>query len=280
MIINFTKMHGIGNDYVYIDAVNQNIENRDQLAVSMSDRHFGIGGDGIILICPSDVADFRMEMYNADGSQGKMCGNGIRCFSRFVYEKGLTDKTEIDVETLAGIKHVVMTEENGKITGITVDMGAPEFESSKIPVLFDGEEMVGQPITIGGMNFRATCVSMGNPHCVVYVDDVDNFPLEDIGPRFEMNPLFPDRVNTEFVRKLPDGSLQMRVWERGSGETWACGTGACAVLASSVRNGVIDGRRAIVHLRGGDLDIRWDEETGSIFMTGGADFVFDGQIEV
>ena len=276
----FTKMHGAGNDFSLFDGIHQELPPLEALAQAVCDRHFGAGGDGIMVAAPSEAADVRMIYHNSDGSLAGMCGNGIRCFSRFVYEKGLTDKTEIDVETLAGIKHVVMNEENGKITGITVNMGQPVFTCADIPVLFDGEEMVNQPITIGGMNFRATCVSMGNPHCVVYVDDVDNFPLEDIGPRFEINPLFPDRVNTEFVRRLPDGSLQMRVWERGSGETWACGTGACAVLASSVRNGVIDGRRAVVHLRGGDLDITWDEASGSIFMTGGADFVFDGQVEV
>lgn len=280
MKLLFTKMHGIGNDYVYIDAINQSVNDREKLAVSLSDRHFGVGGDGIILICPSDKADFQMDMYNADGSRGKMCGNGIRCFSRFVYEKGLTKKTELDIETLAGIKHVSLSVSDGAVTGITVNMGKPEFRCAEIPVLFDGEEMLDQPVEIGGGIYRATCVSMGNPHCVVFIGGVDGFPLSDIGPRFEMNPLFPDRVNTEFVEKLEDGSLKMRVWERGSGETWACGTGACAVLAASVRNGVIEGRESVVHLRGGDLNIRWDEESGDVFMTGGAEFVFDGEIDV
>ncbi|MBQ4312614.1 MAG: diaminopimelate epimerase [Clostridia bacterium] len=278
--MRFTKMHGIGNDYVYIDCVNQQLDNPGELAIKLSDRRFGIGGDGIILICPSETADFRMRMFNADGSEGKMCGNGIRCFSRFVYEKGMTDKTELAIETLAGIKYVTLTVEDGTVTGIRVDMGAPIFASEHIPVLYDGEEMIDKPIAIGGMEFNATCVSMGNPHCVVFVDDVDSFPLEAVGPKFENNKIFPDRVNTEFVRKLDDGSLQMRVWERGSGETWACGTGACAVLAAAVRTGVIEGRSATIHLRGGDLFIEWDEETGSIFMTGGATFVFDGEVEL
>lgn len=279
-MIRFSKMQGIGNDYVYIDCVNQHIEDPAAASVRMSDRHFGIGGDGIILICPSDIADFKMRMFNADGSEGKMCGNGIRCFSRFVYEKGLTDKTELAVETLSGIRYCSLILDNSKVSSVRVDMGAPEFASERVPVVCAEKEMINKKITVGGVDYNATCVSMGNPHCVIFTDTpVDGIALEEIGPLFECNPMFPERVNTEFVNRLPDGSLKMRVWERGSGETWACGTGACAVLAAAVRNRVINGREAVVHLRGGDLSISWENAEGSILMTGGAEFVFEGEIE-
>ena len=279
MKIKFSKMQGIGNDYIYIDCVNQSIGDPSELSIRLSDRRFGIGGDGIILICPSEKADFRMRMFNADGSEARMCGNGIRCFSRFVHDKGLTDKTEIDVETLSGVKHISLLVENGVVTGAKVNMGAPIFKAADVPVKCEADELVDAEVEIGGEKYNITCVSMGNPHCVTFVDDTESFPLEQVGPLFENNEMFPDRVNAEFVEKLSDGSLKMRVWERGSAETWACGTGACAVLAAAVRCGVIKGRQSVIHLRGGDLFIEWSE-SGDIYMTGGAEFVFDGEVEI
>ena len=279
MKIKFSKMQGIGNDYIYIDCVNQSIGDPSELSIRLSDRRFGIGGDGIILICPSEKADFRMRMFNADGSEARMCGNGIRCFSRFVHDKGLTDKTEIDVETLSGVKHISLLTENGVVTGAKVNMGAPIFKAADVPVKCEADELVDAEVEIGGKKYNITCVSMGNPHCVTFIDDTESFPLEQVGPLFENNEMFPDRVNAEFVEKLSDGSLKMRVWERGSAETWACGTGACAVLAAAVRCGVIKGRQSVIHLRGGDLFIEWSE-SGDIYMTGGAEFVFDGEVEI
>ena len=279
MKIKFSKMQGIGNDYIYIDCVNQSIGDPSELSIRLSDRRFGIGGDGIILICPSDKADFRMRMFNADGSEARMCGNGIRCFSRFVHDKGLTDKTEIDVETLSGVKHISLLTEDGVVTGAKVNMGAPIFKAADVPVKCEVDELVDTEVEIGGEKYNITCVSMGNPHCVTFVDDTESFPLEQVGPLFENNEMFPDRVNAEFVEKLSDGSLKMRVWERGSAETWACGTGACAVLAAAVRCGVIEGSSSVIHLRGGDLFIEWSE-SGDIYMTGGAEFVFDGEVEI
>lgn len=273
--MKFTKMHGIGNDYIYINCLSEQISNPSELSVRLSDRHYGIGGDGIILICPSDIADFRMDMYNADGSRGKMCGNGIRCFAKYVHDRGLTDKTTITVETLGGIKTISLSGDS-----IRVDMGAPEFSAPKIPVVAGKDEVISMPFETDGFACSITCVSMGNPHCVVFTDiPVETIELEKIGPGFERNSIFPEQVNTEFVNILGDGSLRMRVWERGSGETWACGTGACAVVAAAVRTGVINQSSAVVHLRGGDLFIEWPGE-GSVFMTGSANFVFDGEIDI
>lgn len=278
--MRFSKMQGIGNDYIYIDCTKEMLADPSAVSVKLSDRHFGVGSDGIILICPSEIADFRMAMFNADGSEAMMCGNGIRCFARFVHDKGLTDKTELDVETRSGVKHIVLNVEDGVVRSVRVNMGAPVFACAQIPVASDAAELVASPLTVDGAEYRITCVSMGNPHCVSFIDcDPYEFPLEKVGPMFENHALFPDRVNAEFVRRLPDGTLQMRVWERGSGETWACGTGACAVLAAAVRCGVIDGRGSVIHLRGGDLLVEWNED-GNIYMTGPAEFVYEGEVEL
>lgn len=275
--MKFTKMQGLGNDYVYVNCFREKIADPSRLAVKISDRHFGVGSDGLILINPSDKADFEMEMYNADGSRGEMCGNGIRCVAKYVYDYGLTDQTSISVETLGGIKYLDLTVKNGKAVLVKVDMGKPELSPEKIPVVSAGEEVVDEPIDVDGQNYRMTCVSMGNPHAVVYVDcDVRNLPLEEIGPKFENHERFPNRVNTEFVRVLDRRTVEMRVWERGSGETLACGTGACAVAVSCVLNGLTEDE-VTVKLLGGDLQIKWDREKDTVFMTGPAEVVFDGE---
>lgn len=275
--MKFTKMHGIGNDYVYVNCFTEKVENPSEVSKIISDRHFGIGSDGLILIKPCDTADFEMEMYNADGSLGAMCGNGIRCVAKYVYDRGLTDKTRISVLTGSGIKYLDLTVEDGKVTTVKVDMGAPILEAERIPVAADNSPVVDEPIEAGGQEYRMTCVSMGNPHCVVRVDDVDGLELDKIGPRFEHHPRFPQRVNTEFVRVLDRQTVQMRVWERGSGETWACGTGACAVTVACILNGWTEDE-VLVRLRGGDLRIRWDRQKNTVFMTGPATTVFDGEI--
>ena len=270
-------MQGLGNDYVYVNCFREKIADPSRLAVEISDRHFGVGSDGLILINPSDKADFEMEMYNADGSRGEMCGNGIRCVAKYVYDYGLTDQTSISVETLGGIKYLDLTVKDGKAVLVKVDMGKPELSPEKIPVVSAGEEVVDEPIDVDGQNYRMTCVSMGNPHAVVYVDcDVRDLPLEEIGPKFENHERFPNRVNTEFVRVLDRRTVEMRVWERGSGETLACGTGACAVAVSCVLNGLTEDE-VTVKLLGGDLQIKWDREKDTVFMTGPAEVVFDGE---
>ncbi len=278
--MKFTKMHGIGNDYIYVNCIDGMDFDPVETSIQLSDRHFGVGSDGMILICPSDKADFRMRMFNADGSEGKMCGNGVRCFAKYVYCKGLTDKTVITIETLGGIKTAWLTVEKGDVTAIRVNMGSPILKPALIPVTFPGDSMVNQPVTVGGRQWQVTCVSMGNPHCVTFVDDVDGMELEKIGPLFENNPIFPERVNTEFAKKLDDSTVQMRVWERGSGETWACGTGACAVAVASLLTGTVRGERVTVKLRGGDLLIEWDRNDDTVYMTGTATFVFEGEVEV
>jgi diaminopimelate epimerase len=257
-------MHGLGNDYVYVDCIHQKVEDLPSLSRRLSDRHFGVGGDGLICICPSQRADFRMRMFNADGSEGEMCGNGIRCVGKFVYDKGLTDKTRLVIETLAGDKTLELTVESGRVALVTVDMGIPVVEP---PIA----------ISVKGKDYTAIPTSMGNPHSVVQVDAPAALDLADIGPAFESWPYFPDRTNTEFVRPLARDELEMRVWERGSGETLACGTGACASVAAMASAGLLD-REATVHLLGGDLHIRWDEESGHVFMTGPAVTVFDGEL--
>ena len=277
--MKFTKMQGIGNDYVYVNCFEEKIENPGELAVRVSDRHFGIGSDGLILIKPSERADFCMEMYNADGSEGAMCGNGVRCVGKYVYDYGLTEQTSIQVETKSGIKYLDLTVEEGKVSQVRVNMGAPELSPSGIPVLADGDKVLDAPIMVDGREYRMTCVSMGNPHAVVYLNDVKNLEIEKIGPMFEMHPCFPDRVNTEFVRVVDGHTLEMRVWERGSGETLACGTGACAVAVASILNGHVSGE-VTVKLLGGDLKILWDEQENIVYMTGPAAVVFDGEIEV
>lgn len=274
--MRFTKMQGLGNDYVYVDCLKETIEDPSKLAKVISDRHFGVGSDGLILICPSDKADFEMKMYNADGSRGEMCGNGIRCVAKYVYDYGLTDKTHISVETLGGIKYLDLTVENGKVALVKVDMGSPILTPAQVPVIADGESAVDEPICVDGVEYRMTCVSMGNPHAVVYMEDVDNLDIEKIGPSFENHERFPNRVNTEFVKVLDRKTAQMRVWERGSGETLACGTGACAVAVACILNGLTD-NKVRVKLLGGDLLIEWDKEKDTVYMTGPAEVVFDGE---
>ena len=284
--MKFTKMHGCGNDYVYVDCTKEVIPNISETAIRVSDRHFGIGSDGLILIKASDVADFEMDMYNADGSRGKMCGNGIRCVAKYVYDHGLTDKTTITVNTLSGIKTLKLTVEDGKVSKVRVDMGEPELIPAQVPVkasvlgLADDrrEAIVAEPLEIKGRSYDITCVSMGNPHAVVYVDDVDNLPIEEIGPKFESHERFPRRVNTEFVKVLDRHTVRMRVWERGSAETLACGTGACAVAVSCILNGLTEDE-VTVKLLGGDLEIQWDQEKNTVYMTGPATVVFDGELK-
>lgn len=280
--MKFTKMHGIGNDYIYVNCLKETVEHPQKLAKFVSDRHFGIGSDGLILIKPSDTADFEMAMYNADGSRGEMCGNAIRCVAKYVYDHGMTDKTDISIETLAGIKHIRITAEHNKAVLARVNMGKPELVPEKIPVFIkEGmpSRIVNYPITAGTKEYRMTCVSMGNPHCVIFTDDVDGLELEKTGPLFEHHAYFPNRMNTEFVKVIDKKTLQMRVWERGSGETLACGTGACAVTAAAVLNGFTE-RAVTVRLRGGELQIEWDEDTGDVYMTGPAESVFEGEIQV
>ena len=277
--MKFTKMHGIGNDYVYVNCFTETVENPEETARFVSDRHFGIGSDGLILIKPSETADFEMDMYNSDGSRGAMCGNGIRCVAKYVYDYGLTDKTSICVSTGSGIKQLELTVEDGKVSQVKVDMGAPILEAARIPVRTEQEQVVSQPITVLGREFEMTCVSMGNPHCVVPVEDVDGLDLEKIGPCFEHHSCFPDRVNTEFIRVIDRNTVQMRVWERGAGETWACGTGACAVAVACILNGWTE-EEVLVKLRGGDLKIHWDKKKNTVFMTGPATVVFDGEIHI
>lgn len=275
--MKFTKMQGIGNDYVYVNCLQETIENPSELAKKISDRHYGVGSDGLIMINPSDKADFEMEMYNADGSRGEMCGNGIRCVAKYVYDYGLTDKTSISVETLAGIKYLDLTVEDGKVVLVKVDMGKPMLRPEEVPVVSEKEEVIDEPITVDGQEYRMTCVSMGNPHAVVFIDqDVKEFPLETVGVKFENHERFPQRVNTEFVNVLDRHTAQMRVWERGSGETLACGTGACAVAVACALNGLTEDE-VTVKLLGGDLQIKWDREKNTVYMTGPAEVVFDGE---
>lgn len=279
--LRFTKMHGISNDYVYISTFDQPEEDWERLAIRLSDRRTGIGGDGIILVCPSEVADAKMRIFNADGSEGKMCGNGIRCVGKFVYDKGLVppDKTTITIDTLSGIKTLELTVRDGKVQSARVDMEAAILSPADIPVKFDGDRMINVPLEVDGKTWNVTAVSMGNPHCVTFVDDVDSLELEKIGPHFENHPIFPERVNTEFVRVIDDHTLQMRVWERGSGETWACGTGACATAVAACLNGFCKkGDDITVRLRGGDLIIRYTDDT--VIMTGPASTVFEGEVEI
>ena len=277
--MKFTKMHGLGNDYVYVNCFEETIDNPPAVARYVSDRHFGIGSDGLIMINPSKVADFEMEMYNADGSRGEMCGNGIRCVAKYVYDYGLTDKTQISVETLGGIKYLDLTVEDGKVSLVKVDMGKPELTADLIPIVSENEQVIDEPIEVDGKEYHMTGVSMGNPHAVIYVDDVKNLDLEKIGPKFENHKRFPKRINTEFVHVIDRHTLQMRVWERGSGETLACGTGACAVAVSSILNNLTD-TQVTVKLLGGDLQIEWDKEKDHVFMTGPAKVVFDGVIDI
>ena len=275
--MKFTKMEGLGNDYVYVNCFRETVDNPSEVAKKVSDRHFGIGSDGLILIKPSEVADFRMDMYNADGSQAEMCGNGIRCVAKYVYDYGLTDKTSISIETLAGIKYLDLQVTDGKVSLITVNMGSPELIPDKIPVILDSKRVVDEPIEVDGTTYKMTCVSMGNPHCIVFVEDTASFPLETVGPLFENHERFPKRVNTEFIQLLDRKTVNMRVWERGSGETLACGTGACASAVACILNGLTEDEITL-HLLGGDLIVRWDQQDNLVYMTGPARVVFDGEI--
>ena len=278
-MLQFTKMHGLGNDYVYMDAINQKIENRSELAKFVSDRHFGIGSDGLILICPSEKADFRMQMFNQDGSEAEMCGNGIRCVGKFVYDKGLTKKETITVETLAGIKTLVMTAKNGKIETARVDMGEPILEPEKIPVISNENPVKNLKLEAEDKKFIFTCVSMGNPHAVTFIkEDVNKFDICKYGAKLEVNKAFPKKANIEFINVIDDKTLKMRVWERGAGETLACGTGACAVTVSAILNGYTK-RAVTVHLLGGDLKIEWNKNDNHVYMTGPATTVFEGKID-
>lgn len=277
--MKFTKMQGAGNDYVYVNSMNQTLESPSRVAKFVSDRHFGIGSDGLVLILPSKDADFRMRMFNSDGSESEMCGNAIRCVGKYVYDNGLTDKTLVKIETLAGIKILDMIVENDQVSMVRVDMGEPILDPKIIPVICDKPRFISETVRVNNEDHKVTCVSMGNPHAVSYVEDVASFPLEIVGPKMETNELFPRKINSEFVQVINRNTLKMRVWERGAGETLACGTGACAVLVASVLNGVCE-RKATVKLLGGDLSIEWNEKDNHVYMTGPAVKVFDGEIDV
>lgn len=278
-IMEFTKMQGCGNDYVYVNGFENKIDNPNKLSEIVSDRHFGIGSDGLIVINPSEKADFKMSMYNADGSEGKMCGNGIRCVAKYVYDNKMTDKTTITVETLSGIKTLELNVKNDKVETVKVNMGTPILLPKDVPVVSDKDKFVDEPIVIDDKEYRITCVSMGNPHAITFIENTDDLEIETIGPKFENNPIFPDRVNTEFIQVLDRNTVKMRVWERGSGETFACGTGACATVVACVLNGLTDDK-VTVKLLGGDLFIEYNREENTVYMTGPAKVSFTGKIEV
>ena len=277
--MKFTKMQGLGNDYVYVNGFEERIENPSEMAVKVSNRNFGVGSDGLILINPSEKADFEMEMYNADGSRGEMCGNGIRCVAKYVYDFKLTDKDVITVETLSGIKTLKLNVENGKVKTVRVNMGAPILECDKVPVKYDDEKMINKPVKVDGKTFNITCVSMGNPHAVTFINDTDNLEIEKIGPKFENNEIFPDKVNTEFIQIIDKKTVKMRVWERGSGETFACGTGACASVVASVLNRLTE-NKVTVKLLGGELEIEYNQDENTVYMTGPARVVFTGEYDI
>ena len=275
--MKFTKMHGCGNDYVYVNCFKEKIENPGEVSVKISDRHFGIGSDGLILICPSEIADFKMRMFNSDGSEGAMCGNGVRCVAKYVYDYGLTDKTFVSLETKAGIKYLDITVEDGKATMIKVDMGAPITKPADIPAISDKEIIVDEPIEVDGKEYRVTCVSMGNPHAVLFVEDTKTVDIENIGPKLEHHKMFPDRANIEFIQVVDRNHIKMRVWERGAGETLACGTGTCASVYACILNGLTEDS-VDVEVLGGTIHIDYDREKNTIFMTGPAAVSFDGEI--
>ena len=273
-MIKFTKMQGLGNDYVYIDAIHQNIENRTYLAQFVSNRNFGVGSDGLILVEKSDIADFKMTMFNSDGSQAEMCGNGIRCVAKFVYDKGLTDKTNLKIETLAGIKTLLLNVKDGKVETVRVDMGEPILEPTKIPVMATTNHV---KIEAYDKKIDFSCVSMGNPHAVTIVDDVKNFDVKKYGKDIEVNKIFPQKANIEFAEIVDRNTIKMRVWERGTGETLACGTGSCATAVACALNGVTD-RNVVIELLGGNLEIEWNENDNHVYMTGPAVTVFEGEL--
>lgn len=279
-MLKFTKMHGIGNDYVYVNCFKETVSDPEKLSIFVSDRHFGVGSDGLVLIMPSDKADFRMRMFNADGSEGMMCGNATRCIGKYVYDNGMTDKTDITLETKSGIKRLKLFVKDGKVETVLVDMGKAIIKPADIPVRSELDTFISQKIAVNGKEETVTCVSMGNPHCVLFTDTpVDTIELEKIGPYFENHELFPERINTEFANVLDDHTVKMRVWERGSGETWACGTGACATAVAACLNGYCkQGEEITLKLRGGDLTITYNED-GTVLMRGPAAKVFDGELD-
>ena len=280
--MKFTKMHGCGNDYIYIDCFKENVENEKKAAIFLSDRHFGVGGDGIILIKKGTKADFEMVMYNADGSRGAMCGNGIRCVAKYVYDNKLTDSKSISIESMGAVKYIDVKTEDDKVVSARVDMGAPILDASRIPVNTKKEKVINEDINLGGRDFKMTCVSMGNPHAVMFIDESPrDFDLNYYGALFESNTdVFPDRVNAEFARIIDRKNIEMRVYERGTGETLACGTGTCATVVAAILNGLTD-NDVTVHLLGGDLEISWSgNENDSVFMTGPATYVFTGEIDI
>ena len=276
--MKFSKMHGIGNDYIYVNCFEETVSEPEKVSVVLSDRHKGVGGDGLVLIMPSDIADFRMRIFNADGSEAMMCGNATRCIGKYVYDMGLTDKTDITLETNSGIKYLKLYLKNDKVELVTVDMGKAILVPKDIPVNSDLDRFVSQPVEVCGKTWDITCVSMGNPHAVIFTEDIAELDLEKIGPHFENHELFPNRVNTEFAEVIDDHTLNMRVWERGSGETFACGTGTCATVVAAVLNGICkQDEEVLVHLRGGDLRITYKSD-GTVLMTGPAEYVFDGTV--
>lgn len=276
--MKITKMQGLGNDYIYIDCTKTEVPEPEALARRISDRHFGVGSDGLVLILPCPEADFRMRMFNADGSESEMCGNASRCVAKYIHDRGLSDKEEIRLMTGAGLIGLKLNVKDGKTESVRVDMGEPVLEGKKIPVNVEGNPVVSAPVKAKGQEFRMTCVSMGNPHAVIFVDDADSFDVHGVGARIETDPLFPRRTNVEFATVKDRTHLRMRVWERGSGETMACGTGACATLVASVLNGLCD-RKATLELNGGPLTVEWDPETNHVFQEGPAEFVFDCEYE-
>ena len=276
--MKITKMQGLGNDYIYINCLEETVENPAELARRISDRHFGVGSDGLVLILPCEEADFRMRMFNADGSEAEMCGNASRCVGKYIHDRGLSNSEEIRLMTGAGIKILQLTVRNGKTERVRVDMGEPALEASAIPVSLPDGRVIGAPVEVYGQTFRMTCVSMGNPHAVIFVDDADRFDVHGIGAALEVHPLFPRKTNAEFVTVKDREHLRMRVWERGSGETLACGTGACATLVASVLNGVCE-QKAVLELNGGPLTVEWDRASNHVFQEGPAEFVFDGEYE-
>lgn len=277
---NFTKMHGAGNDYIYVNCFAEKLTDINETARKVSDRHFGIGSDGLVLICPSDKADFRMDMYNSDGSQAEMCGNATRCVGKYVHDKGLTDKTEITLETLAGIKILRLNlNDSGEVETVEVNMGSPELTPKNIPIDSELDRFISEDVEVDGKIYKVTGVSMGNPHAVTFIDDTDSLEIEKIGPKFETHKMFPRKINTEFAQIVDSKTIKMRVWERGAGETLACGTGACATMAAANLNGYV-GDEADIELLGGTLHIKWDKAENNIYMTGPAAFVFDGTITI
>ena len=279
MKYNFTKMHGAGNDYVYINCFETEVDDPNALSILLADRHKGIGGDGLVLICPSEAADAKMRMFNLDGSEGMMCGNAIRCVSKFIYDNNIARKDTVTIETKSGIKTISIRSENGRFISASVDMGKAVLIPRDIPMSVDGESFISQPVEAAGKTYLCTAVSMGNPHCITFVDSVDDIDVEKIGPLFENHPLFPDRVNTEFIRIIDRNNIEMRVWERGSGETLACGTGSCAAVVASVLNGYADMDSPVnVHLRGGILTDTYRKD-GTVIMEGSATKVFEGVVD-